>query len=565
MMPATAAVPRYELRGYQRDAVASLFAYFEQHDGNPILALPTGAGKSVIQAAFVREVIARWPGERFLLLSHVKELLAQNAAKIKDLVPGASVGVYSAGLGRKETGYQVTVAGVQSAFKRAHEMGDISIVIVDECHLVSKGGGTMYRRLLDGLRRFCPHLRVIGMSATPWRLDSGPLIRGNDRIFTDIAYKISIKDLIGGGYLSPLVSAPTETRADVSAVAMRGGEFVTGELAAAVDKTELTEAAIDEVEELCADRKAWLVFCVSVDHARHVAAAIARRGYSCAVVVGDTPKAERDRGLADFKAGRLRVLVSVGVLTTGFDAPNADALINLRPTGSPGLWVQMVGRVSRLFPGKRDGLVLDFTDNTSVHGPVDLIDVDGDGNPKTSPMIECESCGGETPRRRPKCACCGADMTKPCPGCAAPLMIKAIWCQDCGWAHESIQRKVSHAQRAARAEILSGHEGAIARAVADWSLRRHSKEGKPDSVVVEYFSEKSKPGNLAGAAPRGPREWLCFAHGGYAAQRAASWWVRHGGLSPAPITASEALSRLAEIRPPSEIRVKKDGKFWSVV
>jgi DNA repair protein RadD len=545
----------FALRDYQLESVDALMSYLGRPGCNPILALPTGAGKSVIQAAFIKRVLERWPTERFLLATHSKELLIQNADKIASMLPGVGVGMFSAGLGRKEVGYQITVAGIQSAHKHAHRMGDISIVIIDECHLVSKTDDTMYHRFLDGLRKFCPDVRIIGMSATPYRLDSGPLIKGQARIFTDIAHSVSMKHLIENGHLAPLVSAKTTARANTVGVRMQGGEFVAGELERAVNVDELTNKALDETMKLCADRASWIVFCVGVDHANAVNAAIQARGISSAVVVGDTIPLERAKHLADFKAGRLRALVSVGVLTTGFDAPNADALICLRPTQSPGLWVQMVGRVSRTCPGKADGLVLDFTDNTRTHGPVDMIEVDGDGNPKTSPLIACEKCGDETPRKDATCMHCGHVRGKPCPECDATIPIGTNECA-CGFVLESgAKRKIEHDTKAVGGQLVSGEDASVNEGVNGWTPKRHSKDGKPDSVVVEYDT-----GYFTG--PR--REWLCFEHGGYAAQKASMWWIRHGGQSPTPATVTEAMTRWRELRMPDELVMRRDGKYWAI-
>ena len=512
------------------------------------MVLPTGSGKSIVQAAFIAKTLAQWPGERFLLLSHVKELLVQNAEKLRTL--GVPVGLYSAGLGRRELDEDVTIAGIQSIYRRASEVGRVSIVIIDEAHLVSKTGGSMYRRFLLELRDMCPQLRVIGMSATPFRLDSGPLHKGADRLFTDIAHQVGIKELIEQGYLAPLVSAAVATRASTAGVAKRGGEFVPAALEAAVNRDDLTDPALDEVEELCADRKSWLVFCVGVEHARAVGENLTRRGYDTKVVTGETPKGQRDCAIAMFKAGNIRALVSVGVLTTGFDAPNADALICLRPTLSPGLWVQIVGRVGRLFPGKENGLVLDFTGNTAVHGPVDLIDIDGDGEVRLAPAKICEMCGAENEPGSNVCASCQHRFVKDCPKCMAPVEKEAAVCPECGhWF--AVPRVANHETTASEGAIISGEDETEELEVADWCFSPHLKEGKPTSVRVDYEVGRMWPVS----------EWLCFDHGGFAAEKARSWW---GGDDP-PWCTSDALRQYGELECPKRIVVKRDGKFQRVV
>ncbi len=547
----------YTLRPYQSAAVQALFSYFAEHDGNPILSLPTGSGKSIIQAAFIQRTLALWPEERFLLVSHVKEILTQDAEKISALMPEVTVGVYSAGLGKKETGYQVTIAGVQSVYKRAHEMGNISIMIVDECHLVGKTKDTMYGQFLRELRTLCPAVKLIGLSATPYRLDSGPLIKGTERVFNDIAYSISIKELIDAGYLAPLVTAATAERANCANVKKRGGEYIVGDLEKVMNTEAITGAALNEVEALCADRKSWLVFCVGVDHARDVAQAIRLRGYSAEVVVGDTPKHIRAERLEQFKIGKVRALVSVGVLTTGFDAPNADALICLRPTMSPGLYVQIIGRVSRTCPGKTDGLVLDFTENLYMHGPVDLIEVGGDGNVRTSPYRVCPECG-ELIEPRAKACKCGYSFERECAKCHGLFDRDLAVCPDCGAWVKKPQRRIEHETTATDDAILSGGESAVQTETVDWmTVERHTKEGRPDSVRVTYYFDEMMH--------RKQSEWLCFEHGGYATRKAKQRWVHLGGGVPTPATVREALERQKELQQPTEISRARDGKYWRII
>jgi DNA repair protein RadD len=380
------------------------------------------------------------------------------------------------------------------------------------------------------------------------------LIKGKQRLFTDICYNAGIKDLIDQGYLSPLVSAHTRNHANTSNVKKRGGEFVTGDLEQLMNQANITEPALDEVESLCADRKSWIVFCVGVDHARDVAQAMRMRGWSTEVVVGDTPKIDREQRLAAFKAGKVRALVSVGVLTTGFDAPNADALICLRPTKSPGLWVQMVGRIARLSTGKVNGMVVDFTNNTYEHGPIDLITCDKSGDVKTCPYHVCPMCGKLIEPKAKACAC-GYSFERECAKCHALFDRDLKQCPDCGHWIKQVGRKIDHNTEAADGEILSGEGDNNKFYVVDWSFTRHTKEGKPDSLKVTYWDTMMQSRS----------EWVCLEHGGYAGEKASSWWWRRCGKAPTPTTVGEALGRTGELKCPTEITIKKEGKYWRVL
>lgn len=329
-----------QLRDYQREAVDSLYSYFAEHDGNPLLVLPTGAGKSVIQAAFQREVMARWPDQRILLLTHVRELIQQNAAKLLELWPSAPLGMYAASLKKREGFMPVVMASIQSVHNKADVLGRFDLIIIDECHLVPRTGTTMYRRFLDAMRELNPAVKIIGMSATPFRLDSGYLHKGKDRIFTDIAYEVPIRQLIDGGYLCNVITKGALRKINTDGVRTRAGEFVTADLETAVHADGLTEAAIAEILRYGEDRQAWLVFCPSVAHAQEVADLL-NQHVPTACLHGGTPREEREDIVAGIRSGALRCVTNCDVLTTGFDAPVVDLIAFLRPTQSAALYIQM--------------------------------------------------------------------------------------------------------------------------------------------------------------------------------------------------------------------------------
>jgi hypothetical protein len=236
-----------ELRPHQRAAIEAIYGYFAAETGHPLIMIPTAGGKSLVMAAFIQEVLAQWPDERIIILTHVRELISQNFAELIRLWPGAPAGIYSAGLNRRDTQAQILFAGIQSVHRKAYAIQRADLVLVDEAHLIPRRANTTYRRFLDDLTRINPQLKIIGLTATPYRLDSGMLHTGPDALFDDIAFEVSVRELIDRGYLAPLISKQTTTQIDVAGVGTRGGEFIAGQLEAAVDQDPITQAALDEI------------------------------------------------------------------------------------------------------------------------------------------------------------------------------------------------------------------------------------------------------------------------------------------------------------------------------
>ncbi|MFC6747120.1 DEAD/DEAH box helicase [Methylobacterium persicinum] len=365
------------LRDYQRDSLDALYAYWQDGGGNGLIVLPTGAGKALVIAALTSELLARWPDLRIGIVTHTRELVAQNFKELLGYWPAAPAGIYSAGLGRRDTRSRILFMSIQSVFRKVRQLGAFDVIIVDEAHLIPRSSDTSYGRFLADLRDLTPDMRVVGTTATPYRLDSGRLDEGDGAIFDRVVYDANVGDLIRESYLSPLVSKATFTQLDTTGVAKRGGDFVPGQLAAAVDHDHITRAAVAEMVQFGAERRAWLAFCAGVAHALHVRDAIREAGFTAETVTGETPAGERDRIIGAFKAGRIRCLTSVSVLTTGFNVPQVDMLALLRPTQSTGLYVQMVGRALRKAPGKTDALILDYAGCVKAHGPIDAITARG--------------------------------------------------------------------------------------------------------------------------------------------------------------------------------------------
>ena len=262
------------LRDYQTRTIDQLYAWFEAgNQGNPCLVLPTGSGKSHIVAALCKDALQNWPETRILMLTHVRELIEQNAQKMRQHWPNAPLGIYSAGLRQKELGEPITFAGIQSVRNKAKEIGHVDLVIIDECHLVSHKDEGGYRMLLADLTAINPNLRVIGLTATPYRLGHG-YITDAPAIFSALIEPTSIEELIHKKYLSTLRSKLTTTKLEVDGVHKRGGEYIESELQAAVDTKDKNVKVVREIIKLGAERHSWLIFCAGVAHAHHVCEAL---------------------------------------------------------------------------------------------------------------------------------------------------------------------------------------------------------------------------------------------------------------------------------------------------
>lgn len=501
-----------ELRHYQRAAIDAVYAHLQQRDDSACVVVPTGGGKSLVIATICKDAVVEWGG-RVLLISHVKELLQQNAAHIKKICPALSgaIGVYSASLGSRDTDHPIIVAGIQSIYKKACDLGRFDLILIDEAHMIPDEGEGMYRKFLAEAKIVNPNVRIVGFTATPYRMKSG-FICEPENILNHVCYEVGVKQLIDEGFLCRLISKAGAVKADLSGVHVRGGEFVADELEAAMDKDPLVIAACDEIIEYAWDRKSIIVFASGVAHGKHIVEVLRSKGQTAESVFGETPTKERDRILDAAKRGEIRHLVNVGVLTTGFDSPLIDCVALMRPTMSPGLYYQMVGRALRLHPGKQNALVLDFAHNIIQHGPIDQINV----QPKKQ-----GSEGGKAP-------------AKECPECNGIISAAATVCEYCG--HE-FKRELKHEPEASNAGPLSGQVRTEVRPVVRTIYSKHIKRGDPDdppTMRVEYITS-------SGLLSESASEWICIEHEGWAQQKAASWWGMRS-LCPFPGSVDDAVA-----------------------
>ena len=522
------------LREYQQRTIDQLYAWFESgNTGNPCLVLPTGSGKSHIIAALCKDALQTWPETRILMLTHVKELIVQNAEKMRQHWPNAPLGIYSAGLGRKELGEPITFAGIQSVRSKAKLIGHVDLVIIDECHLIGHKDEGGYRTLLSDIYEANANVRVIGLTATPYRLGHG-YITDKPAIFDALIEPVSIEELIFKGYLSTLRSKLTATKLEVDGVHKRGGEYIEAELQAAVDTDDKNSRVVAEIIKLGAERKSWLIFCAGVAHANHIKDALNGQGIVAECVTGDTPGLERDRILREFKAGRIQALTNANVLTTGFDAPGIDLIAMLRPTMSPGLYVQMAGRGLRIAEGKTDCLVLDFAGVVEQHGPITAVIPP----PKKGDRV------GEAP-------------VKVCDHCQEICALSVRVCPACGAEFPEPERPML---RLHNLDIM-GVEG-VDFEVSTWTWRKHiSRASGKEMLSLTYYGSLSDPPVT---------EYLAVTHDGYAGEKSRRLladiaYKANVALDYGTAELHEMAQALTEGQPPSAIEFRREGKFFTVL
>jgi DNA repair protein RadD len=539
-------------RDYQQEAILSLPRYFQRKAGNPLIAMPTGTGKSIVIAGFLQYVF-QYPGQKVIIATHVKELIQQNYDKLMAIWPQAPAGIYSSGLGQRDKHNNIIFAGIASIAKRATEFGKIDLFIIDEAHLVSPSEETTYRKVINALLTINPNMKVIGLTATPWRLGHGRITQ-DGHIFTDICFDITglneFNRLISEGYLSPLVPKNPSSLLDTSNVHIHGGEFKQNELQLAVDKAEITHAALKEAMELGHDRNSWLIFAAGVEHAIHIAEMLTFMGIPCKAVHSKMPDKERDEILVEYKAGRLKAVANNNVLTTGFDHPGLDCIVMLRPTASPVLWVQMLGRGTR--PVYADGfdlssvegrlasiaagpkqncLVLDFAGNTKRLGPI---------NDPVIPRKKGDKGGGTAP-------------VKLCMSCATWNHASARFCFLCGSEFIMSVKIKDHADTAQLIKQDQPVEEFFT--VDSITYSKHLKKGSGTaSIKLSYF-----------CGLRMFNEFVPIETVGAARGIAQRWWNQRTRQIPMPNTVDEALQIVNMLPPATHIKVWTNKQYPEIL
>lgn len=545
-----------KLRDYQLEAVQSVFRYFQSHkEGNAVVAMPTGVGKSLVIAGLIQDILHKWSNQKIMVLSHVRELLVQDAEKLLTMWPTAPAGIYSAGLKSRDVHRNVIFGGIGSVAKNPQQFGHVDLVFVDECHLIGTNESSMYQKTIAALKKRNPYLRVVGFTATQYRMGQGLITDGG--LFTDICCDMTTVEyfnwFLSEGYLSPLIPKQTKTYLDTDGVKISKGDFDQKELQTAVDKTEITRAALEEVIEQGRNRNRWLIFTTGIEHTRHTAEMLQDMGVECGYVHSSTKQypfsdKQRDQVLKDSKSGKLKAIVNSSILTTGYDDPMIDLIVILNPTQSTGKWIQTLGRGTRpvyapgydldTTQGRLDAiangpkanacLVLDFAANTKRLGPInDPVIPRKKGNKGgTAPIKTCESCGTYNHASARFCINCNREFV--------------------------FQVKIE--TKASTVELIKTELPIIEEFKVDhMSYSLHTKIGRPDSVKATYYCGLRKFD-----------EYVCPEHDGFAKKKAMDWWKARS-QKPFPDNTEKLLSVVNTVKHATHIRVWTNKKYPEIV
>jgi len=525
---------KHESRPYQDRIVEAVVDYLCDHEGNPLVAAAGGTGKSFCMARLVKRFIDDWPETNIIVLAQDAKLLTQNSNELLRYWKNAPMGIYSSGLKQRDTAQKVIFAGIQSVHNRGEEFGKRHVVLIDEADLVSPKDDALYNKFLDKLREKNPNLRVVGFTASPWRLGTGCLTNLPlwDKIVINLTQGDEFMWFIDNGYLAPLINKAGVKQLDITDIGMKMGEFEEKALQAATDTDEMNAAVVSEAIKYGADRKHWICFSAGVLHGQHLTKIFNSRGVATEMLSGKDTMEHRKEIEAKWRAGEIRCVVNCGLYGRGFDFPGIDLIIFARATQSPALWLQCCVRGSRMAPDKENCLIIDMVDNTGRLGPINAIRTPaprrkGDGAPGEQPMKICPNCFSYRPTQEKVCADCGTPFPP------AKTLRKTASDKDILVRSEKVEAQIEDFYvRGIRYKAHVSKTG-------NESMKCSYSVGTQTFAEYKIFGSENK--------------WIT--------KNLEIWWTHRSGLLPIPESVEEALERTSELRIPTVIRVDVSKKY----
>lgn len=561
---------KFNIRPYQAQIIESAIEGFKKKSAVLIQA-PTGAGKTVIFCFLIEKFLKEFPGMRILVLVHREILVTQNRDKLLRSWPEAPIGIACAGTSKTIDIHSPVVFGsVQTLAKRVNSLPPFHLVIVDEAHrLPPQTIDSQYRQVLWGLKNHYSGLRLLGLTATPFRLAHGDIYglrckrtkpTDNPNWFDALDHQLSILDLQNQQPDDDNPDAPylckmkvfVEDRAieaDLAKIKTTGGEFNQAALGKLMREGLHISSAVQAYKDRVGDRTRCAVFGVDIAHAQALVDAFEAAGVSACQIHSEMSKEDRARSLSDFAAGRVRVIVNVGVLTEGWDCPECDMLIMARPTLSAALFVQMVGRGLRIAPGKIDVLILDLSGNFNRHGP------------PWAPILPEYRAAGERKKeviKRPEAKCPECEKINPagqwtCQNCGAVLRVRKD--------EEAVlgNLKELNLDRFERAQEVPGIKGEVVNS----KIWKYTTSRGASTLRVDVAVKMAQADDLYRTCLP-----VCASHffrlDGPGVFYFRRWWKCLAG-DPVPETLEQAETEKGRVKIPAELNLKQEGKYWKVV
>lgn len=542
-----------ELRPYQIEALNVLHSELQEKDVL-LLQAATGAGKTMIVCRMINRYFYDHPGRSFLVLMHKRELVSQfldtfiNHTEIKK----EDIGICCAGLGSWDTSKRVTIATVQTLINKMGEYPGADLIVIDETHRVGHDYESQYQSIIATLRDYKPSHKVIGLTATAYRLNHG-LIYGpkakHPNFFPELTHRIKYAELRDHGYLMPLTGyiAAENASVDLQGVELVSGEYHMGQAGRVMGR--YVSAAVDAMELYAGEHKHIAVFACTINHAETLLDAFLKRGHSAVVVHSQLDSKTRKEALKRWQSGVARVAISINILTEGFDWPGLSCLIFCRPTKSPVVWVQAIGRVLRIAENKPKSLMIDLTGNALEFG----MDID---DPKFKLQIN-DSGSGEVPTKTcrnifPDGKICGEVVHAACRVCPA-----------CGyeWTQEEVEALLPELKKVSFNKPV---EAPMWHKVESMHVGVHENHNTGKKLLRVQF--ECEPTNYY-KRPIHVSEWICLPdfYDGYAVTMGEKKWEQFtddefpGDVEIASWYANESFRR------PTEILLGKDGKYHKIL
>jgi DNA repair protein RadD len=527
-----------ELRPYQLEALDAIWdALMAKPD--VLLQAATGGGKTIMFSHLIQRLLTSFPKMRIAVLAHRKELVRQACDKLLSVWPEAvrNVGVACAGLGEVTTDRPVVIGTVQTLARRV-AYRPYNLMIVDEIHRVAPRNDdspSQYQKLIDTCRRRRPSMRLLGVTATPYRLNHGLIYGGKNDWFDSLDYQISLDDLIEANYLVPLKYKVIEDISDEerNKIKIDRGEYKNDQLEDLMCKEYHLDSIVSTYKQYGEDRQHCCIFACSIKHAEAVKKILLNYGYKADAVHSDLPDKERDNIIKNFERGDLNFIINVGILTEGWDSPHIDIIIMARPTLSPSLYVQMIGRGTRILDNKENLLVLDMVGNYLLHGS------------PSDPIIHASN---EAINK----------SYKACPECNSPVNNYATTCPCCGYVWEKIidEKDIVIVDKGVENLIsVDVSRNNIVSTVLHWDGAEYvsSKNNLMFKLMLQC-----RPGGTVNT-------YLDFEGNGslYGKVKAKQLWRKIAKTEP-PETVNEAVERINELVIPETVKLYKDNKYLRV-